>query len=416
LSRYKRTRELRETQTRLAHTERLQALGQLAGGIAHDINNVLQAVEGGTALLERRCGDPSEVRRLADLILSAAQRGAAVTNRLLTFSRRADLRAEPIDVTVLLQSMKVMLTHALGAGVEVRTNVPQGLPPLLADKGQLETVLVNLATNARDAMNGMGILTLAAADEVRPHAGRVGLHQGLQPGRYVHLSVVDTGSGMDAATLARVFEPFFTTKPQGQGTGLGLAMAKGFSEQSGGGIYIESSPVRGTTAHLYFPAAVAAPSSPYRDEEASRPSLDRNTVRLLLVEDDTMVRDVLAAQMEDAGFIVSSCESGIQALAQLDRGEAVDMLVSDLSMPVMDGLTLIREAQRRRASLPAILLTGFSADGDDLPLRSDFEGPFVLLHKPIGGETIVAQVVSLLRAAEVKRAADNPRPTSDNPS
>ena len=208
-----RTRELRDTQRRLAHIERMQALGQLAGGIAHDINNVLQAVQGGSALLARRCGNPDEVRHLANLILTATERGAGVTSRLLAFSRQADLLTVPVDVALLLQGMKDILTHALGSGIEVGIEAPEGLPPLVADKAQLETALVNLATNARDAMGCMGTLTLAAAEEIHERKTSSGHDLEPEPGRYVRLSVTDTGTGMDPVTLGRATEPFYTTKP-----------------------------------------------------------------------------------------------------------------------------------------------------------------------------------------------------------
>jgi PAS domain S-box-containing protein len=390
-----RTRELRDAQKRLAHIERMQALGQLAGGIAHDINNVLQAVQGGGALLARRCDKPDQVRHLAELILTAAERGAAVTSRLLAFSRRSDLRSEPIDAALLLQGMQDMLAHALGTGIDVRIVVPDGLPPLVADKAQLETALVNLAANARDAMDGMGTLTLAAAEQCQ--TGTLpGGDLALEPGRYIHLSVTDTGCGMDQATMARATEPFYTTKLQGKGTGLGLAMARGFSEQSGGGILIESAPRQGTTVHLFFPVAANAPSSPGHDRHGARISRMTRSVRLLLVDDDAMVRDVVEAELQDAGMIVSPCESGGHALAHLDRGEAVDVLVSDLSMPVMDGLSLIREAKRRRPRLPTILLTGFSTNVADITRDGEFDGPFRLLRKPVSGSTIVELVASLL--------------------
>ncbi|PPQ35751.1 PAS domain S-box protein [Rhodopila globiformis] len=391
-----RSQALQDTQRRLAHAERMQALGQLAGGIAHDINNVLQAVQGGSALLARRCGKPEEVRRLAELILSAAERGAGVTSRLLAFSRRADLQAEPIDVTRLLEGTRDMLTHALGTGINVRIEVPPGVPPIVADKAQLETVLINLATNARDAMNGMGTLVLTAAEDSQPHRTFPGTDLVLEPGRYIHLSIADTGCGMDAATLARATEPFFTTKPQGKGTGLGLAMARGFSEQSGGGIHIASTPGTGTTVHLYFPAAADVVSLPGRDDDGPPASLVDRGLRLLLVDDDPMVRNVLEAEMQDAGLDVVACESGREALAHLDLGEAVDVLVSDLSMPVMDGLTLIREAKRRRPDLPAILLTGFSTNVADIAADGAIDEPFLLLRKPISGSAIVGRLAALL--------------------
>jgi PAS domain S-box-containing protein len=204
-------------QVRAAHGERMQALGQLAGGIAHDFNNVLQTVQGSATLIEEQPDDVEGVRDLARMILDAAGRGAAITARLLAFARRADLRAETVDARGLLERLRDILRHTLGAIIAVRVEpAAYGLPPLLADKGQLETAMVNLAANARDAMPGGGVLTLAATAEVVPDGEA---HPaGLRPGRYLRLSVVDTGAGIDTATLARVTEPFFTTKPQGQGT------------------------------------------------------------------------------------------------------------------------------------------------------------------------------------------------------
>lgn len=255
-----RTQDLETTQARLAQAQRLEALGQLAGGIAHDFNNVLQAVQGGTALIERRPGDVDGVRRFARMVLDAAERGAAVTRRLLVFSRRGDLRAEPVDAADLLTNMREVLAHTLGAGIGIRVDATVGLPPLLADKSQLETVLVNLATNARDAMAGAGTLVLAAAAETPAQDDAPRHPVNLKAGSYLRLSMSDTGTGMDAGTLARASEPFFTTKPPGKGTGLGLAMARGFAEQSGGGLHIESTPGRGTTVRLWFPITREAPA------------------------------------------------------------------------------------------------------------------------------------------------------------
>jgi signal transduction histidine kinase len=239
----------------------MSALGQLAGGIAHDFNNVLQAVQGGGTLVLRQADASAEVRRLAELVLRAVERGAAITHRLLAFSRRRDLCAQAIDPGELLRSLREILVPTLGVGVEIRLAVPGEVPLLLADKGQLETVLVNLATNARDAMAGQGVLTIAAVAQAWGNDALADAPQ-LRPGRYVCLSVTDTGAGMDAATLARVTEPFFTTKPKGEGTGLGLAMAQDFAEQSGGGLHIRSALNEGTIVTLYLPVAPEAPGAP----------------------------------------------------------------------------------------------------------------------------------------------------------
>ncbi|HJS86528.1 MAG TPA: PAS domain-containing protein, partial [Acetobacteraceae bacterium] len=336
-------------QARAAHAERMQALGQLAGGIAHDLNNVLQAVQGGTMLIERRARDPESTRRLAKMVLEAVARGASITRRLLSFARRGDLRAEPVDVAALFEGLQDILTHALGASVAVRLDVAPGLPKLLADKGQLETALVNLATNARDAMPDGGTLTLAAnsvtVDGDAPHPA------GLAHGRYVRVCVKDTGTGMNQATLARVMEPFFTTKPHGKGTGLGLPMAQGFAEQSGGALHVESALGRGTTVTLWLPQAGDAPPAIARPDLPLReapPGAGAGAAgRVLLVDDEAMVRETLAQELEEAGYAVLPAPDAGAALAAMGAGQEqeVDVLVTDLTMPGgMDGLALIREA------------------------------------------------------------------------
>ena len=321
-----RTKDLHDTQLRLAQAQRMEALGQLAGGIAHDFNNVLQAVQGAAALLARRPTDAAYVHRHSQMILEVAERGAAITRRLLAFSRRGDLRAEPVDPAVLQTSIRDILAHTLGDGVKVAIELARDLPWLLADEGQLETVLINLATNARDAMSGIGTLTLAASaesispDQARQHPGR------LASGSYVRLSVSDTGVGMDAKTLSRASEPFFTTKPVGQGTGLGLAMARGFAEQSGGGLHIESEPGRGTIVSLWFPVADSAGSAVVAPARDVVPAVATGrTVRLLLVDDDHLVRDVTAELMQATGFEVLAADGAAAALELLESGAHVDV-------------------------------------------------------------------------------------------
>ena len=395
----KEVAEREAVQARLRHAERMQALGQLAGGIAHDFNNVLQAVQGGASLLERRSADPDGVRRLARMIFEAAERGAGVTRRLLAFSRRGHLRAEPVEPAALLGSIQEVFAHTLGPGVALALRIGPDLPPLLADRGQLETVLINLGTNARDAMEGSGTLTLGATREVVAENGPSPA-PGLAPGIYVRLSVADTGAGMEAATLARATEPFFTTKETGKGTGLGLAMARGFAEQSGGALDIESAPGQGTTVRLWLPAGGAAPSISPPVPVARHPGLGRK--QLLLVDDEDYVRQVLAEQMEAAGFAVRIAASGPDGLALLDRGEDVDLLISDLSMPGMDGLALIREAQRRRPGLPAILLTGFATGAAEIAVSGALSGTFSLLRKPVEGRALADRIAVMLEALALR--------------
>ena len=379
-------------QQRAAHAERMHALGQIAGGIAHDFNNVLQAVSGGAALIERRPQDLDRVLRNVRMILDASRRGASITSRLLAFSRRGDLRAEPVDAAALLSDMAEVLTHTLGGSVVCVVAVPPELPPLFADRGQLETVLVNLATNARDAMPSGGTLTMAADIEVvspgLPHPS------GLSPGGYVKIIVSDTGAGMDNHVLARVTEPFFTTKEPGKGTGLGLAMAKGFVEQSGGSLSIDSVVGRGTRITLWLPRADAAGGAPEQPTPADR--FDPEKPSVLLVDDDAIVRDVLTLSLEDAGYAVHAADGGAAALARLTAGDKVDIIVSDLTMPGMDGLSLIRAAQQHRPNLPAVLLTGYAGDGATLAVGGAISGTFSLLRKPVSGTQLVDRINALL--------------------
>ena len=387
-------RERGETEARLAQAQRMEALGQLAGGIAHDFNNVLQAVIGALDLIQRRAGNADSVQKLARMGAEAAQRGASVTGRLLAFARRDMLRAEPVPPVPLLEGLREMLAHTLGVGISLQLDVDQDLPALLADKGQLETVLVNLAVNARDAMPNGGTLLLAAAPEAVLH----GAHpSGLGAGGYLRLSVSDTGTGMSAATLARACEPFFTTKPVGKGTGLGLAMARGFAHQSGGGLAIESQPNRGTTVTLWFPEvrSISVASDTLAQPESKALCVSVLT-RVLVVDDDAMVREVLAGQMKERGYLVSQAGDGLEALAQLDGGAAVDLLISDFSMPGMNGLILIQEARRRYPELPALLLTGYADASVRLTVKDAETGSTALLRKPVSGTALAERAAALL--------------------
>jgi signal transduction histidine kinase len=267
-----RTRDLEAARDHLLRAQRTEALGQLAGGIAHDMNNVLQLIqlEGDALLLS--ADDPEQTCARANAIVREADRGASITRRLLTYAHRDNGEVVTLEVARLLEGMRQMLRHTLGAGITVDVKVAEAVPPLCADKGELETVLINLATNARDAMSGLGALTLAAdTATVAPGTGTP--HPaGIQPGTYVRLSVTDTGTGMDAATSARATEPFFTTKPPGVGTGLGLSMALGFAQQCGGGLQVDSALGRGTTITLWLP--VAGQTAP-RNRSTCRPTCTR---------------------------------------------------------------------------------------------------------------------------------------------
>jgi signal transduction histidine kinase/CheY-like chemotaxis protein len=384
---------LAAAQVRAAHAERMQVLGQLAGGIAHDFNNILQAVQGSASLIDKRAADADSVRRFARMILDATGRGTSITRRLLAFARRGELRAEPVDPASLLSGLRDVLSHTLGSPIAVDLRLEPGLPPILADKGQLETVLVNLATNARDAMPGGGTLTFTASGQTIHASGDQSLD--LQPGRYVQLSIIDTGSGMDRQTLDRALEPFFSTKPPGQGTGLGLSMAKGFVEQSGGALSIESTPAKGTTVHLWLPATTT-PVPPARPVPSSRPEHEDNGRHILLVDDEVMVRETLAVSLEDVGYIVLTAADGAEALDIISSGETVDVLVTDLSMPGIDGLAVIQEARSQRPGLPAVLLTGYAGHGAQLAVGGSLDGAYTLVRKPVTAAQLADRIEALL--------------------
>lgn len=388
-----------KAQRELAHTERLAALGRLAGGIAHDFNNVLQAVNGAADLIGLRPYDREKICHLARMIQDASERGSSVTRRLLAFARRDELRLATVETTALLDDLTAILGPTLGSSIKLHLEIEADLPPVLTDKGQLETAVINLATNARDAMPEGGTLTISATREEVPDASP---HRaGLAPGLYIRLSVTDTGKGMDAVTLARAGEPFFTTKPRSQGTGLGLAMTRSVAEQSGGSLLIDSAPGRGTTIILWLPAISrqAEGSGTFRQSADSAPLPSGPPIgarRVLLVDDDLLVLEILGSQLEDAGYAVLPAGSGAEGLARLDAGDPIDILVTDLSMPDQDGISVIREAQKRRPRLPAVLLTGYAGDADGLAVSGSTTGTFSLLRKPVSMQRLLECIAPLL--------------------
>lgn len=401
-----RTRDLEATQARLAQAAKMEALGRLAGGVAHDFNNVLQAVQGGIAMAARRLKTkPETAETFLNLAIAATERGALVTGRLLAFARRGELSAEPVDTDRLFQELSVLLSHTLGPAVTLLTEVETCVPPVLADAGQLESVLVNLVNNAKDALpDGRGTIRITAS------AGAAGSAPELRlaSGEYVRIAITDDGCGMSADVLARVTEPFFTTKPRGKGTGLGLAMARGFAEQSGGALAIRSAVGQGTRVTLWLPASREEMLEPGAERDAERragqgaepdpaPSRAR-PVSVLLVDDEQPVRLVLAETLSANGHNVTEAPDAAAALARVDAGMDVDVLVTDLSMPgPMDGLALLREVRNRRPRLPVVLITGHAGDaGPDSLGAVRASGPFTILHKPFDDRALVAGVEAVL--------------------
>ncbi len=378
--------------------QRMQALGQLAGGVAHDFNNVLQAIAGGARLIQRRSDNAAGVERLAGLVVEATERGALVTQRLLSFARRGPLEPGPVEVAALLTGLRDILTSTVGDEIKVDLAITETMPQLLADRRQLEAALVNLATNAQDAMADGGPRNGSsdAGHRLRLSASVAdGAAAGLQPGPYVRIDVSDTGCGMDAETLQRATEPFFTTKPRGRGTGLGLAMAQGFAEQSGGKLLLQSEAGKGTTASLYMPQA----AEPQRHMPNDTAPGSARRQRIVLVDDDPEVLDVLGEVLTSCGYSVGNFESATAALDHLSEISRADLLITDLSMPGTDGLELIREVQRQVPGLPAILLTGYSEEELGLTTGKLPGGYLTLLQKPVRATELTKQVKAALLSA-----------------
>lgn len=376
-------RELDMARDALFQSQKMEAIGQLTGGVAHDFNNLLMAVLSSLALLEKHVTGNDAARRLIDNARQGAERGAALTQRMLAFARRQDLNPEPVDVPLLVRGMSDLLQRTLGPSHPIGLQFPLSLPPVLADANQLEMALVNLAVNARDAMPAGGDISVTAK-EVHLQNREV---DGLDEGRYVRLSVIDTGAGMDAATLARATEPFFTTKGVGKGTGLGLSMIHGLAEQMKGALVLHSAVEEGTTAELWLPVTTvrrvdeADPS----DVPQVAPEQHRQ-LRVVAVDDDSLVLMNTAALLEDLGHVVLEANSAIEALAHLRNADAVDLLITDQAMPGMTGIELVAEARALLPDLPIILATGYGELPDAMPRD------IVKLGKPFGEARLAAAI------------------------
>ena len=353
----------------LRQAQKMEAVGQLTGGIAHDFNNLLAVVLGNLELLAKRLPDDPRLRRYVEGGLQGARRGAALTQRMLAFSRRQDLKSETVDLSALVAGMTDLLVRSLGSTISVETRFPAQLALARIDAHQLEAALLNLAVNARDAMPRGGTIVIDAREETV--AG--GVPVGLAAGRYVVVAVSDTGEGMDAATLARAAEPFFTTKAVGKGTGLGLAMVHGLAAQSGGTLRIESMPGRGTTVELWLPVADESIVPPVASRTLA-PRASARSCRVLLVDDDLLVLEGTAAMLEDLGHQVVKASSAREALTFLRAGTPVDLVITDQMMPGTTGVELAADAAALRPGLPILLASGYAelseADAASLPRLS----------------------------------------------
>jgi signal transduction histidine kinase len=391
-----RTREREMALAQLFEAQKMDTIGRLTGGVAHDFNNLLMAVLGSLTLLEKRLPDDAQCRRLLQNAVQGAQRGAALTQRLLAFSRRQELKPEAVDVAALVTGMEELLKRALGLGIELKCQFSSTLPPVLADANQLELALLNVALNARDAMPEGGSLTITAMEETR---GATGGEPQLPAGDYVRIGIADTGVGMDETTLAKATDPFFTTKGPGKGTGLGLSMVHGLAAQSGGLLRIDSAPGIGTTVALWLPRAKSDTASAARTIERLRPAFTPKPCRVLIVDDDLLVLTGTAALIEDLGHTAIEAHSGAEALAALASGVEVDVVMTDHAMPNMTGLQLVQSLQEKYPALPVILATGFAELPPDPAMYR-----LVKLAKPCSQHEIASALQAALSSSASAKA------------
>jgi PAS domain S-box-containing protein len=343
--------------------QKLEAIGQLTGGIAHDFNNLLSAVLGSLELLRKRLPDDPKSIALLENAVQGAERGTALSKRMLAFARNNEIKKEVISIPEIVRGMTELLQRSVGPSFDVETHFPLVLKLVEADANQLELALLNLALNARDAMHDGGEIILAAREE-SVAAG----HNGLEAGKYIRLSVTDRGEGMDEETLRRAAEPFFTTKGIGKGTGLGLSMVYGFAEQSGGRLILYSQKGRGTTAELWLP--VAKTSAQPAVAAQAVPARSLRLLTILAVEDDALVLLNTVGMLEDLGHTVIEAYSGKEALEILRREDSVDLVITDQAMPKMTGTELAKVIRSEWPDIPILLATGYAemAPRDDIGL------------------------------------------------
>ena len=363
-----RTREREEALQKLHEMRKLETIGQLTGGVAHDFNNLLMPILGNLEMLGRKFPDDPRSQRMIANALDAAERARTLISRLLAFARRQNLEALPVDIAALVRGIMDLMRRSLGPQIEINLDIADDLPAAIIDPNKFELALLNLAVNSRDAMPDGGQLVIAISLETLKKDS-----EDLKSGEYIRVTVTDTGSGMDEATLQRAIEPFYSTKGVGKGTGLGLSMVYGLAAQSGGTLRLRSRPGEGTTAELLLPAT-ARVAGAVKGPANEMPSRGR-PLSVLLVDDEELVRKGTAEMLADLGHSVTQAGSAAAAIALLGASE-FDLIVTDYLMPRRNGLELVEDARSIRPGLAAIIITGFA----NLP--KERAADLVLLPKP----------------------------------
>jgi len=390
-----RAEALRQAEEQLRHSQKMEAVGQLTGGLAHDFNNLLTGITGSLELLRRRIaqGRFDELERYLTAAHGAATRAATLTHRLLAFARRQTLDPRPTDVVQLVDNLRDLIRQTLGPTVVLDWQPVAALWTVLVDANQLESTLLNLCINARDAMPDGGHLALEVHHHEQPEAAAE--HDDLPGGQYLCLSVIDTGTGMSPEVIERAFDPFFTTKPIGQGTGLGLSMVYGFARQSGGRVRIESTEGQGTAVRLYLPRHLGEAHPLIVDDAApvARPARVGETV--VLIDDEATLRMLVAEQLEEMGYQVLQAADGVSGLALLQMTGEIDLLITDVGLPGgLNGRQVADAAARIRPGLKVLFITGYAEQA--VIERSQLEAGMHLLVKPFSMQALAERVRGVL--------------------
>ncbi len=386
------TAERERAEASLRQSQKMEAVGQLTGGIAHDFNNMLTGIMGSLDLMRRRIAMQryDELDRFMDAATTSAERAASLTHRLLAFSRRQSLDLQPLEINALVQSMSELVERALPEQVTLDLALAPNLPTALADANQLENAILNLALNARDAMREGGKLTIATQ---RAHllAHEIDTAPDLPAGEFLIVSVTDTGTGMPPDVLEKVFDPFFTTKPVGEGTGLGLSMVYGFAQQSGGAVTIESEQGRGTCVKLYLPITDALTAQPPAETAAAPRGAGE---RVLVVEDDPAVRMLVREVLEELHYEAIEFADPVDAVPLLASNMRLDLMISDVGMPGMNGRDLADIARSHRPDLPILFITGYA---EHATLRAGFLGEnMTMITKPFSLEALAVKISEVI--------------------
>jgi signal transduction histidine kinase len=373
-----RFREIEATESQVRQAQKMEAIGQLTGGVAHDFNNLLTVITGTIEILEEAVKDRPHLAQITNMIGAAAARGADLTQHLLAFARRQPLQPRNVDINALVIESARLLRPTLGEQIEVESMLAHDSVPALIDPSQLSTAILNLALNARDAMPNGGKLTLETKN-VLLDENYAGMNSEVSPGNYVMIAVSDTGAGIPSSLLDKVIEPFFTTKDVGKGSGLGLSMVYGFVKQSNGHIKIYSEEGHGTTVKLYLPrAAGVADSLP---AEARTSDLERGDETILIVEDDSLVREYVVTQIGRLGYNTLVASNAAEALVIINGAEHIDLLFTDVIIPGgMNGRQLAIEAQKRRAGLKILYTSGYTENA--IVHHGRLDAGLLLLAKP----------------------------------